>query len=252
MAAALKIMPLGDSLTEFGCKLNAYYSPSYEPIFNPLNETPAFQEYPKGSYFIMAPGGYRGHLAQMLGDPTRSRPSDASILPAWTYAGSQYLCGNHEGYSGETIEWLAQHVAHHAVSTQQPDIICLLAGTNDFFWPPPRGSRSPSAVASRMRTLVGNLFAADTRNLTLLLGTVTPINATRCAYYHTARWHPGDCPDDMQSNIAAYNKLLPGIVSEQKLLGRNVELVQMPTDFTASDYWLWGSASSNHRTSTLT
>ena len=190
-------------------------------------------------------------LAELLGDPKRL-PRGARQLPAWSYVGSQYLCGNHEGYSGETVEWLSQHAVPRAITAYEPDVVLLLAGTNDFFWPPPRGSRSPSAVASRMRTLVGNLFAADTRNLTLLLGTVTPINATRCAYYHTARWHPGDCPDDMQSNIAAYNKLLPGIVSEQKLLGRNVELVQMPTDFTASDYWLWGSASSTHRTSTLT
>lgn len=234
---ALRIMPMGDSLTEFGCALNSYYSPSYEQIFNPLNETPAFSIYPKGTYFIMAQGGYRGLLAKLLGDPLLGTQTNN-----WEFVGSQYLCGPHEGYAGETVEWLAQHVAARAVSAHRPDVMLLLAGTNDFFWLPPRGSRSPAEVATRLRGLLGTIFEADAqRNLTLLLGTVTRINATRCAYYSTARWHPGNCPDDMQANIEAYNSQhLPTVVAEQRALGRNVQLVHMPTDFTAEDYWLWG------------
>ena len=39
----------------------------------------------------------------------------------------------HEGYSGETIEWLANNVAAGAATAADPDIILLWAGTNDFF-----------------------------------------------------------------------------------------------------------------------
>ena len=166
--------------------------------------------------------------------------------PAWSYVGSQYTCGTHEGHAGETTEWLEQHVAARAITAYRPDIVLLLAGTNDFFLAAASGSRSPQAVASRLRKLLATTFAAAAsvpsprHNMTLLLATVTPINATRCKLYHTARWHPGDCPSDMQSNIAAYNKLLPGIVDEERQNGHDVRLVQMPTDFTAADYWLWG------------
>ena len=159
---------------------------------------------------------------------------------AWSYVGSQYLCGNHEGYSGETIEWLNEHVVAKAITAYQPDIVLFLAGTNDFFWPPPHGSRSPAEVATRLRAALQTLYTADTNNATVLVSTVTAINQTRCKYYHTASWHPGDCPDDMQANIAAYNRLLPGVVQEQKALGRDVRLVVQPTSFIAADYWLWG------------
>ena len=236
---AVRIMPLGDSLTQFACKLNGYLSANYEPIFSPLNETPAFQIYPKGTYFITAPGGYRGALAELLGDPKRL-PRGARQLPAWSYVGSQYLCGNHEGYSGETVEWLSQHAVPRAITAYEPDVVLLLAGTNDFFWPPPRGSRDATEVAQRLRVLLGKIFAADRRNLTLLLSTVTPVNATRCAYYHTARWHPGDCPHDMNDNIAAYNKLLPAVAAEYRSKGHDVQLAVQPTSFAAEEYWLWG------------
>ena len=78
--AAVRIMPLGDSLTEFSCFSNSYYNAEYQPIFQPLNETPATAIYPKGTYFIGAQGGYRGHLASMLGDP-RQLPSDVQSPP---------------------------------------------------------------------------------------------------------------------------------------------------------------------------
>ena len=39
------------------------------------------------------------------------------------------------------VEWLAQHVARDAIEAASPDVILFLAGTNDFFWPPPRGAR---------------------------------------------------------------------------------------------------------------
>ena len=75
----------------------------------------------------------------------------------------------------------------------------------------------------------------------MLLSTVTPINATRCKYYHTARWHPGDCPSDMQANIRSYNTIhLPAVVAEYRARGHDIDLVVQPTNFEGQDYWIWG------------
>jgi len=135
-------------------------------------------------------------------------------------------------------------VAMPAVASAQPDIVLFLGGTNDFFWKPPRGSRSPVEVVDRLRRLLNASVAGagvvGAASPTFLLGTVTPVNMTRCRLYHTARWHPGDCPEDMNDNIDAYNRLLPDLVAEQKTAGRDVRLVQLPTSFALEDQWIWG------------
>ena len=75
----LRIMPLGDSLTVFDCRLNAYTSADDRPIFHPLEDTPPISIYPRGAFFLNAPGGYRAALARMLAcgtrRPTSRRPS---------------------------------------------------------------------------------------------------------------------------------------------------------------------------------
>ena len=228
-SAPLRIMPLGDSLTVFDCRLNAYITADDRTIFWPLNETPPISIYPKGTFFVVSQGGYRGYLAQML---------DQTPDLAWSYVGRQFTCGSHEGYAGTTISWLTENVVTDAVKAAQPDVILLLAGTNDFFWPPPRGSRDPNVVAQRLRALL-NLTFASSPSVTLLLSEVTPILEERCKYYHTARWHPGDCPLDMQSNIVAYNKMLPSIAQEHRARGNDVQLVRRPA-FDDSDFWIWG------------
>jgi hypothetical protein len=151
-AAPLKIMPMGDSLTVFDCRLNAYTTADDRPIFAPLNSTPPILGFPQGTYFVTAPGGYRGYLAQLI-------RNDATMPPT-TFVGSQFTCGAHEGYAGETVEWLAEHVVPTNVPRYQPDVILFMAGTNEFFWPPPRGSRSPAAVAERLRGLLNETFRA--------------------------------------------------------------------------------------------
>ena len=231
MTRPVSIMPLGDSLTVFDCRLNAYTNADDRAIFNPLNATPAFSIFPKGSFWITAQGGYRSHLGSLL--------SDSSVAPPWSYVGRQFTCGSHEGYAGETIEWIQQNVAADAIAAANPDVILFLGGTNDFFWPPPRGSRDPLAVATRLRKLL-NVTFMSAPNVSFHLSTVTPINATRCAHYDTARWHPGNCPDDMQQNIVEYNAMLPAIVDEYLAQGRDISLVRQPDDFMPEDYWIWG------------
>ncbi len=176
----------------------------------------------------------------MLGDPGLLPSGDAVSLPSWSYVGTQFLCGAHEGYAGETVAWLA-NITTDVVAKNDPDIILFQAGTNDFFWPPPRGSRSPSEVADRLRGLLNHTFSVRP-DVTFLISTVTTIDVERCKTYHSARWHPGDCPQDMQSNIAAYNKLLPGIIAEYRARGHDIALHDVNTDahWTEADRWIWG------------
>lgn len=228
MTAPLRIMPLGDSLTVFDCRLNAFTTADDRSIFWSLDTTPPISIYPKGTYFVVSPGGYRGYLANLL--------EKEGI--AWSYVGRQFLCGSHEGYAGETLQWLADNVVTNAVLSARPDIILLLGGTNDFFWPPPRGSREPRAVAQRLRSVL-NLTLAASPATTVLVAEVPPIHEGRCKQYHTARWHPGDCPADMQANVRAYNARLPGIVEEYRGRGSDVQLVRQPT-FDEADFWIWG------------
>ena len=229
----LRILPLGDSITEWDCRLNAYTSADDKAIFSPLDATPAFSIFPKGAFWVASQGGYRGPLASLL--------SADESAPSWSYVGRQFRCGSHEGYSGQTIEWLGDNVVADAIDASLPDIILLLAGTNDFYYAPPRGSRDPNEVAARLHKVLDTTFDRAP-NATVLLSTVTPINATRCAYYHTAPWHPSDCPDDMQANIEKYNQLLPGVIAARQQQGRDITLVAQPNlgEFDPADFWIWG------------
>ena len=77
---------------------------------------------------------------------------------------------------------------------------------------------------------------------TFLVSTVTTIDPTRCATYHTAHWNPPDCPADMQRNILAYNARLPAVVAEYKAAGRDIVLhdVNAAAGWAPSDRWIWG------------
>ena len=53
----LRIMPLGDSLTVFDCRLNAYITADDRTIFWPLNSTPPISIFPQGTFFVVSQGG---------------------------------------------------------------------------------------------------------------------------------------------------------------------------------------------------
>jgi lysophospholipase L1-like esterase len=240
----VRIMPFGDSITVFDCRLNAYTTADDRPVFQPLETIPAFSIYPNGTYFVVARGGYRGYLGEMLGDPALLPESTEEgvelSLPAWSFVGSQFLCGAHEGHAGQTVAWLS-NITTSTMTLHQPDVVLFMAGTNDFFWPSPKGSRSPSEVVVRLKGLLTKTFAAVPKT-TFLLSTVTTIDPARCKTYHTARWHPGDCPEDMPANIAAYNKLLPAVVAEYRAQGFDIKLHDVNADaaWTEGDRWIWG------------
>lgn len=74
----------------------------------------------------MARGGYRGHLAELLGDASLLPEGDAVALPSWSYVGTQFLCGAHEGYAGETVAWLS-NITTDIMTKNQPDVVMFMA-----------------------------------------------------------------------------------------------------------------------------
>jgi lysophospholipase L1-like esterase len=201
---SIRVMPLGDSITEWQCN----------------NESQ---------------GGWRNFLGNTM--------HGAGVV--FDFVGSQYGCGNHEGHSGWTAAQLLG-IAPASFAAHSPDVILLQAGTNDLFFynqpgfPPSQGANVTGTVA-RLDALIAAAFAA-LPNATVMLSGVTYINATRCANYSSAPWHPPDCPADMQPNIVALNAALPAMVEGWVSKGFDVNFHDPNPDcnFTAADYWTWG------------
>jgi len=196
---ALKIMPLGDSIT-----------------------------------LGVGGGGYRDILGSSL----------HSFGKPWDYVGPLWGGGNHAGYNGATIKEITG-VTKNAMSLHMPDIVLLMAGTNDFFFshndPDPTLGANATEAVSRMDSLLGILFSVQPACHVLLSG-VTDINATRCATYPSAPWHPPPCPKDMPQNIEMYNKLVQTLVTKYKNEGLAIDYHDPNTEchFIDSDYYTWG------------
>ena len=199
--SALKIMPMGDSIT-----------------------------------LGVGGGGYRDPLGHLL--------ASSSSKQQWDYVGPLWDGGNHAGYNGWTIKQIST-VSHAAVLDHQPDLITLMAGTNDFFFngnDPTKGCNASIAI-DRMRVLLDSIFDASP-SITVLLSGVTHINVTLCAAYPSAPWHPPACPSDMQSNIDSFNKMLPALILsyQQKQPPKKISFHDPNNDiqWNTSDYFTWG------------
>lgn len=220
--ASLRIMPMGDSITEWDCRLDAYTDANDAPV------APG-----TAGAFVVAPNGYRGYLGGML--------ADAGV--SFDFVGSRHdRCGsNHEGWGGRTIEFLGG-VAADAVSRHRPDSVLFMAGTNDFYFPPPVGvGTNVTEALRRLGVLLDAVYTASP-SLTFLMSTVTKINATRCVGYPRAPWHPAPCPATMPGAIDAYNAALPSFVSAHRNRERRIRLhdVNAAAMWEPSDYWIWG------------
>lgn len=179
-------------------------------------------------------GGYRDILGKSL----------ASFGKPWDYVGPLWNSGNHAGYNGCTIKQISEFVKN-AMPVHLPDIVLLQAGTNDFFFShndpdPTRGANATEAV-NRMDTLLGNLFSSN-QMVHVLLSGVTDINATLCANYPSAPWHPPPCPKDMPQNIVMFNQLVQTLVTKYKKQGMSIEYhdPNPECEFVFTDYFTWG------------
>jgi lysophospholipase L1-like esterase len=180
-AAAVRILPLGDSLT---------------------------LGYGSGSEGTGSEGGYRIHLAELL--------DEAGI--AFDFVGSQsngpasLADQDHEGYNGYSVGQVAE-ITNAALDSYQPDVVLLMAGTNDqiTFVPP---SQPPADAAADLELLIEQI---DTRlaGVQIIVAQVIPLSFN-------------------DVGITEYNALIPAIVADLSEQGINVRLVDMYAIGTAS------------------
>ncbi len=170
--AVIKILPLGDSLTlGFGSGEDGTGS---EP-------------------------GYRLRLWQRLADAGIS----VDFVGSQSNGPSQLPDKDHEGYNGYAVAQVGD-MAGPALDAFAPDIILLLAGTNDQieFVPP---TQPPAGAAADFEQLLQDIHARQP-GVHIIAGQVIPLT-------HNA------------TGVEEYNALLPAIVDRQRTMGVNVRLV---------------------------
>ena len=138
----------------------------------------------------------------------------------------------HEGHPGQTIEYLTSNATDGGiasyVSVTHPDVVLLMAGTNDLGQKEPNGQFT-SAV--QMRDRLGLLIDKTVQNLPnikILVSTIPPIQFDAL--------NSGDFPDPVElaaqqaaqvKRVKDYNELLPGLVAAEKQAGKSVDFVDM-------------------------
>ena len=130
----------------------------------------------------------------------------------------------HEGYNGQTIDWLALK-AHQVVPVHKPDVVLLMAGSNDL------KTDSVATMKSDMTKLL-DVLAKDAPNAVLLVATLPPPQ-------------PNNTSGQSTVNAAEFNKVLPGLVASKAAAGMKVKLVDT-TSLTSSDMSPVGQDSGVH------
>ncbi len=146
-------------------------------------------------------GGYRLGLAERLSadgiafDFVGSRQNGPARL----------IDRDHEGYNGYAVAQIAE-ITNVAIDAYAPDVILLLAGTNDqiTFVPP---SQPPEGAAADLRALLAQIEARRP-DVQVIVGQVIPLT-------HNAE------------GVRAYNALLPGVIEGARSEGMNVRLVDL-------------------------
>jgi lysophospholipase L1-like esterase len=161
-------------------------------------------------------GGYRGVLACLL----KAADIRAEFVGSKSVNSDGLASPWHEGHPGFSLQHLIQgHTSEYSrsrplVETLQrfrPDLILLLAGTNNLYFD------APQDVLGLMQTLLDQAF--DTLPQTgLLLGTLLAIR-------------PGEkpwgavIPEDVVSRVADFNRQLSDLVDRFRNQGRSIALV---------------------------
>ncbi|KAK4494917.1 hypothetical protein PRZ48_014273 [Zasmidium cellare] len=167
----LRILPLGDSIT----------------------------------YGYASPDG-NGYRLKLLND---LKADGDKVVFAGTVHNGTMVDNWNAGYPGKTI----QYIGSQAPSSlkQYPNIVLLMAGTNDMNANPSISTEGddPKAAISRLDTLVGQIFKA-VPNTVVLLGKI-----------------PNIADAGQETRTQQFNKLVPGIVTNRANSGQHIKLVDM-------------------------
>jgi lysophospholipase L1-like esterase len=173
----IAVMPLGDSLT-YG----------YINDFNPDNEV----------------GGYRRYLWEQLRSDGLANVNFVGSL----VNGISAIDTNHEGHGGWRIDTLDGSISGW-LAAAQPDIILLLAGTNDI-----NEGDTPAVALSRLDALLDHIHA------------LRPTARILLSNLPGARANPSSTFTNVTpAAVSAFNGGLPGRVSNRAALGWDIQLV---------------------------
>ncbi len=119
---------------------------------------------------------------------------------------------NHEGHGGYRIDQIDSGISGWLGAVADPDMILLIIGTNDF-----SQNNNPAGAPNRLNNLISKISSLRP-NAKIFLGNL-PLRTDSAA---------------LEADQSIYNAAIPGIVSDQVSLGRNVYFVDMHSSFSAS------------------
>jgi lysophospholipase L1-like esterase len=202
----LRIMPMGDSITEGLCDSTAN-------CLAPEIKTPT------GGYGLSACNwslntvnrasvGYRASL--------RDKLASAGIKATFVGSVSVVEGLSHEGHSGWTISDLDYCVQNaNWLEGAKPDVILLHIGTNDMGW-----AHEPDRMIADLRTLLQHIYTHLPKSTHVIVAQVIPVKSG-LRYYYVALPEPGS------DTLAEYNALIPGLVAEFQTANYEVSYVNM-------------------------
>jgi lysophospholipase L1-like esterase len=152
-------------------------------------------------------GGYRLPLFSKVLEAGQSITYVGSQMSGPSMVDGASFPRNHEGHSGRTIDFIAGRVPDPAFD-DPPHIILLMIGTNDMYM-------QPSGAPDRLADLLDEILMLQPETL-LVVAQLTPFPRS-----------------DMQ--VRTYNAAIPAIVEERAERGEHILLVDMYTDFPASN-----------------
>lgn len=180
----VRIMPLGDSITEAGWGL------------------PIQGSYRTSLYELSTAAGFNVDFIGTFSDTGNSGPPD----------------GHHQGEGGARIDLIQANIGTWLNSVEDPDVILLLDGTNDFWQ-----NYQIATIQARLSGLIADI-------------------ATRRPYAKTIVSNLPLRTDSalIEAQQSEFNATIPGIVAEQVALGRQVSWVDMHSALTPLDLMIDG------------
>lgn len=203
----VRIMPLGDSITEGLCDSQANCNiPEIKRPTDRLGDAMACNwslnsVNPKAS-------GYRAFLSEKL----------LAEGYQFAYVGSVSVVEGmtHEGHSGWTINDLDYCIQNADwLQDANPDIILLHIGTNDIIW-----AREPDMVATDLSVLLKHIYEILPKKTYVIVAQIISAKSkSRQGYV--------PLPAEANELIADYNAKIPGVVDQFNKEGMNVSYVDM-------------------------
>ena len=151
-------------------------------------------------------GGYRIDLLQKLAMAGASTDFVGSVQSGPGTMSDR----DNEGHNGwDTLEISGS--VNSWLTTYTPQVILLLIGTNDIY-----ENASGATVAGRLNALIGQIYGR-LPNVSLIVASIPPLDSPK------------------NSNVVAYNALIPGIVGDHAAAGRWIRFVDIYSVVSVAD-----------------